>query len=187
MVTQFSRGQKTQLSAVTPNTDLYVGVRISAPGEWDISCFGLDTGDRLSDDRYFIFFNQPSSPEGSVRQVGPQPGDSQGFQVSLDGVPASIGRLSFCAALDGAGSAAAISSGYLRIVAGGVEVLRYAFTGADFTSERAVMIGDVYRKGVWRVAAVGQGFQGGLAELIRSYGGEVADEPEAAAPPPPPP
>ena len=183
MVTQFSRGQKAQLSAITQGTDLYVGIQISAPGEWDISCFGLDGDDRLSDDRYFVFFNQPNSPEQSIRMVGPQGGDSQGFQISLDRVPAAIGRLSFCAALDGAGSASAISSGYLRIVVGGAEVLRYAFTGADFTSERAVMIGDVYRKGVWRVAAVGQGFQGGLAELIRSYGGEVAEE---EAPPPPP-
>ncbi|WP_165818707.1 TerD family protein, partial [Frankia canadensis] len=185
MATQFSRGQKAQLSALTQGTDLYVGIQISAPGEWDISCFGLDGDDRLSDDRYFVFFNQPASPEQSIRIVGPQGGDTQGFQVALDRVPTTIGRLSFCAALDGAGSASAISGGYLRIVVGGAEVLRYAFTGADFTSERAVMIADVYRKGVWRVAAVGQGFQGGLAELIRSYGGEVAaEEPPPPAPAP---
>ncbi len=187
MVTQFGRGQKAQLSTITQSTDLYVGIQVNAPGEWDISCFGLDNDDRLSDDRYFVFFNQPASPESSIQLVGPQQGDTQGFRINLDRVPASIGRLSFCAALDGAGSAAAISAGYLRVVAGGTEVLRYPFTGADFSSERAVMIGDVYRKGVWRVAAIGQGFQGGLAELIRSYGGEVAEEaPPAAAPPPPP-
>ncbi|MCM3922383.1 TerD family protein, partial [Frankia sp. AiPs1] len=184
MVTQFSRGQKAQLSAVTQSTDLYVGIQITAPGEWDVSCFGLDGDDRLSDDRYFVFFNQPASPEKSVQLLGPQSGDTQAFRISLDRVPASIGRLSFCAALDGGGSAAAITSGYLRIVVGGAEVLRYSFTGADFTSERAVMIGDIYRKGVWRVAAIGQGFQGGLAELIRSYGGEVAEEEPPSAPAP---
>ncbi len=188
MVTQFGRGQKAQLSTITQSTDLYVGIQVNAPGEWDISCFGLDNDDRLSDDRYFVFFNQPASPESSIQLVGPQQGDTQGFRINLDRVPASIGRLSFCAALDGAGSAAAISAGYLRVVAGGTEVLRYPFTGADFSSERAVMIGDVYRKGVWRVAAIGQGFQGGLAELIQSYGGEVAEEaPPAPAPAPPPP
>ncbi|OFB39457.1 hypothetical protein CcI156_06010 [Frankia sp. CcI156] len=184
MVTQFSRGQKAQLSTITPGTDLYVGIQINAPGEWDISCFGLDGADRLTDDRYFVFFNQPASPEKSIQLLGPQAGDSQAFRVTLDQVPASIGRLSFCAALDGAGSASAISSGYLRVVVAGTEVLRYSFTGADFTSERAVMIADIYRKGVWRIAAVGQGFQGGLAELIRSYGGEVADEAPQPAPAP---
>jgi stress response protein SCP2/uncharacterized protein (AIM24 family) len=181
VVTQFGRGQKSQLSAITPGTDLYVGIQVSAPGTWDVSCFGLDADGKLSDDRYFVFFNQPTSPEESIQLLGPQTGDTQSFRVSLDKVPASIDRLSFCTAIDGAGAASQIASGYLRIVAGGVEVMRYPFTGADFTTERAVMIADLYRKGVWRIAAVGQGFQGGLAELIRSYGGEVAEE----APPPP--
>ncbi|CUU53671.1 Stress response protein SCP2 [Parafrankia irregularis] len=181
MVTQFSRGQKSQLSAITAGTDLYIGIQINAPGEWDVSCFGLDGADRLSDDRYFIFFNQPKSPESSIQLLGAQSGDTQSFRITLEQVPAAVHKLAFCAALDGAGSAAQITSGYLRIVAGGTEVLRYSFTGADFSDERAIMIGDVYRKGVWRVAAVGQGFRGGLAELIRSYGGEVEDEP--AAPP----
>ncbi len=183
MVQQFNRGQKSQLSAVTPGTDLYIGIALTAPGlAWDVSCFGLDADDRLSDDRYFVFFNQPKSPEGSVQLLGEQAGDSQSFRVTLDKVPAGIHKLSFCAAIDGAGAASQISAGYFRIVVGGTEVLRYGFTGADFTSERAVMIGDLYRKGVWRVAAVGQGFAGGLAELIRSFGGEVEDTP----PPPPP-
>ncbi|WP_242424264.1 TerD family protein, partial [Frankia sp. EI5c] len=180
MATQFSRGQKSPLSAVTAGTDLYIGVQINAPGEWDVSCFGLDGADRLSDDRYFIFFNQPRSPESSIQLLGTQAGDTQSFRVTLDQVPDSVQKLSFCAALDGPGSAAQIVSGYFRIVAGGTEVARYSFSGADFSDERAVMIGDVYRKGVWRVAAVGQGFRGGLAELIRSYGGEVADEPAPA-------
>ncbi|MBL7519037.1 TerD family protein, partial [Frankia sp. CNm7] len=184
MVTQFDRGQKSQLSAITQGTDLYIGIQINAPGtSWDISCFGLDAADRLSDDRYFVFFNQPKSPEGSIQQLGAQSGDTESFRLTLDAVPASIHKLSFCAALDGTGNASSIASGYFRIVVGGQEVMRYSFSGADFTAERAVIIGDVYRKGVWRVAANGQGFAGGLAELIRSFGGEVADE----APPAPPP
>lgn len=186
MVTQFGRGQKSQLSAITQSTDLYIGIQLVAPGtSWDISCFGLDANDRLSDDRYFVFFNQPKSPEGAIQLLGGQQGDTAAFQISLGAVPASIHKLSFCAAIDGAGSARQIASGYFRIVVGGQEVMRYPFTGADFTTERAVMIGDVYRKGVWRVAANGQGFAGGLAELIRSYGGEVEDEAPAAAPPVP--
>ncbi len=176
MVAQFTRGQKSQISAVTAGTDLYVGVHLDAPGDWDISCFGLDVDGKLSNDDYFVFFNQPKSPEESIQLLGAQAGDHESFRVTLDRVPDWIDRLAFCAALDGAGSAAAISSGYFRLVAGGEEVLRYTFSGTDFTAERAVMIADLYRKGVWRVAAVGQGFAGGLAELIRSFGGEVEDE-----------
>ncbi|MGF7237127.1 MAG: TerD family protein [Frankia sp.] len=182
MVAQFTRGQKSQLSALTTGTDLYVGIYLDAPGDWDISCFGLDGDGKLSDEEYFVFFNQPNSPEKSIQLLGAQAGDSESFRVTLDRVPDKIERLAFCAALDGPGSAAAIASGYFRLVAGGEEVLRYAFSGVDFTAERAVMIADLYRKGVWRVAAVGQGFAGGLAELIRSFGGDVADEAPAAPP-----
>jgi stress response protein SCP2/uncharacterized protein (AIM24 family) len=181
---QFTKGQKSQLSALTAGSDLYVGIQLNAPGtSWDISCFGLDPNDRLSDDRYFIFYNQPKSPDGSVQQLGAQSGDTESFRIMLDSVPDKIGKLAFCAAIEGAGTAAQIQSGYLRLVAGGQEVARYSFTGADFGPERAIMIADVYKKGVWRFGAVGQGFAGGLADLIRSFGGQVEDEPAAAPPP----
>ena len=174
----FVKGQKTPLSAVTSGTDLYVGIHLDAPGAtWDVSCFGLDSGNQLSDDSYFIFFNQPASPEGAIRKLGAQSGDTESFRVVLDQVPGRIGRLAFCAAIDGSGTAAQIRSGHLRLVVGGQEVARYSFTGAEFGSERAIMLADLYRKGVWRFGAVGQGFAGGLADLIRSFGGTVDDEP----------
>lgn len=181
MATEFVRGQKSQLSALTNGTDLYVGIVLEGGGDWDISCFGLDQDGKLSDDSYFIFFNQPKSPEGSIQKLGPQSGDTDSFRITLDKVPAKIEKLAFCAALDGHGSAKAITRGYLRLVAGGTEVMRYTFSGNDFSAERAVMMVDVYKKGVWRVAAVGQGFAGGLAELLKSFGGEVAEEEPAPA------
>jgi stress response protein SCP2/uncharacterized protein (AIM24 family) len=154
---------------------------LNAPGiTWDISCFGLDADDKLADDNFFIFFNQPKSPEGSIQKLGPQSGDTDSFRATLTSVPEKIAKLSFCAAIETSGTASQLQSGYLRIVAGGQEVMRYSFTGADFGTERAIIIGDLYRKGVWRFGAVGQGFAGGLADLIRSYGGNVDDEPAAA-------
>jgi tellurite resistance protein TerA len=32
----------------------------------DISCFGLDAAQKLSDERYMTFFNQPKTPCGGV-------------------------------------------------------------------------------------------------------------------------
>ena len=185
MSKQFIRGQKSQLSALTSETDIYVGIQLVAPGmDWDISCFGLDANNKLSDEEYFIFYNHPTSPDGSIQKLGPQSGDADVFRVALNNVPSAIGRLSFCAALDGPGSASNLQSGHFRLLVGGVEVMRYDFTGADFGTERAIIITDLYRKGVWRVGAVGQGFAGGLADLIRSYGGQVDDEPPPAPPAP---
>ncbi|WP_411761791.1 TerD family protein, partial [Streptomyces tunisiensis] len=184
MAREFQRGHKARISDLTAGTDLYVGVQIAGPGlSFDISCFGLDADERLSDDRYFIFYNQPKSPEESVQLLGAQAGDTESFRVTLDRIPQQIKKLSFTATIDGAGQMSQIGPGYIRIVAGGEEVARYPFSGSEFTTERAVMLGDFYFKDVWRFAAVGQGFDGGLDALLRNFGGEVAeDEPAASEP-----
>ncbi|MGW4319036.1 TerD family protein [Streptomyces sp. NPDC004684] len=182
MPREFQRGHKARISDLTAGTDLYVGVQISAPGlTFDISCFGLDADERLSDDRYFVFFNQPKSPEESIQLLGAQAGDTESFRVTLDRIPPQIHKLSFTATIDGAGQMSQVGPGYLRIVAGGEEVARYAFDGSEFSTERAVMLGDIYLKDVWRFAAVGQGFDGGLEALLKNFGGEVLEE-EAPAP-----
>ncbi|MBO8185923.1 TerD family protein [Streptomyces spirodelae] len=188
MPRELQRGHKAKISDLTAGTDLYVGVQIAGAGlSFDISCFGLDGEERLSDDRYFIFFNQPKSPEESLQLLGAQAGDTESFRVTLERIPPQVQRLSFTATLDGAGQMSQIGPGYIRLVAGGEEVARYPFDGSEFTTERAVMLGDIYRKNdVWRFAAIGQGFDGGLDALLKHFGGEVLEEeqePEPQAPP----
>jgi stress response protein SCP2/uncharacterized protein (AIM24 family) len=185
MARDFQRGHKAKISDLTAGTDLYVGVQIGGPGlTFDISCFGLDANEQLTDDRYFIFFNQPKSPEESIQLLGEQAGDTESFRVTLDRIPQHIQKLSFTATIDGAGQMSQVAPGYVRIVAGGEEVARYSFNGSEFTTERAVMLGDFYLKDVWRFAAVGQGFDGGLEALLKNFGGEVAEEEQPAAPAP---
>src|SRR3954462_8989627 len=124
MAREFQRGHKAKVSDLTAGTDLYVGVQIGGPGlTFDISCFGLDADERLSDDRYFVFFNQPKSPEESIQLLGPQAGDTESFRVTLDRIPPAVRRLSFTATIDGEGDGrmSQIGPGYLRLVAGGEE------------------------------------------------------------------
>ncbi|NYI06267.1 TerD family protein [Allostreptomyces psammosilenae] len=185
MARQFQRGHKAKISDLTAGVDLYVGVQIGGPGlSFDISCFGLDADEKLSDDRYFVFFNQTASPEGSIQLLGEQAGDTQSFRVTLDRIPPAIHKLAFTATIDGDGTMSQVGPGYIRLVAGGEEVARYSFSGAEFSTERAVMLADVYRKDVWRFAAVGQGFDGGLRALLENFGGEVLEEEPAPAPAP---
>ncbi|MFG2604533.1 TerD family protein [Streptomyces sp. NPDC048514] len=183
MAREFQRGHKARISDLTAGTDLYVGVQIAGPGlTFDISCFGLDADERLSDDRYFVFFNQPKSPEESIQLLGAQAGDTESFRITLDRIPPQIRKLSFTATIDGAGQMSQVAPGHLRIVAGGEEVARYSFNGSEFSTERAVMLGDFYFKDGWRFAAVGQGFDGGLDALLKNFGGEVLEEEAPAAP-----
>ena len=185
MTRELAKASRIRIGDLTPATDLYLGVGLTAPGlTFDISCFGLDAEERLSDDRYFVFFNQPASPENSVRLLGARQDDTESFRIVLPDVPQAIHKLSLTATIDGGGQMSQVASGYVRIVAGGTEVGRYSFTGAEFSTERAVMLADVYRRGgEWRFAAVGQGFDGGLQALLENFGGEVLEEDEPAARP----
>ncbi len=148
----------------------------------DFACFGLDSQGKLSDERYMTFFNQPTTPCGAVRLMTPS-GDAAGFAVDLGRLPETIERLTVTAALDGAGAMSQIGDGYVRFLDGDTEVGRFAFSGADFAGERALMLQEIYRKdGVWRTCALGQGFNGGLAALVQHFGGTVAESPPPPAP-----
>ncbi|WP_406193681.1 TerD family protein [Kitasatospora sp. NBC_01560] len=189
MTRELVKASRVRIADLTPGTELYLGVHLTAPGlAFDISCFGLDADERLSDDRYFVFFNQPASPEGSIRLLGAQSGDTEAFRVVLADVPPAIHRLSLTATIDGDGLMSQVASGYVRLVADGAEVGRYSFTGAEFSTERAVMLADVYRRnGEWRFTPVGQGFDGGLRALLENFGGEAIEDetPAPQAPPAP--
>ncbi|MFI6443158.1 TerD family protein [Kitasatospora sp. NPDC050543] len=187
MTRELAKASRVRIGDLTSGTELYLGVQLTAPGlTFDISCFGLDAEERLSDDRYFVFFNQPATPEKSVELLGAQSGDHEALRVVLPQVPESIHKLSLTATIDGDGRMSQVASGYVRIVAGGQEVGRYSFTGAEFSTERAVMLADLYRRsGEWRFSAVGQGFDGGLQALLENFGGEVLeDEPVPPTPAP---
>jgi tellurite resistance protein TerA len=182
-------GQRAKIADLVPNGQRFtLGVAVNAPGlTLDFACFGLDAQGRLADDRYMTFFNQPTTPCGGVRLDTPA-GDAAGFAVDLGKLPASIERLTLTAALDGAGSMSRIGSGHVRFLDAGREVGRFAFSGADFADERALMLLEIYRKdGVWRANALGQGFNGGLAALVGHFGGTVADTVPVPAPPQTPP
>ena len=174
---EIQRGQKVRLSDLTAGTDLYVGVNLEAPGlAFDITLFGLDAQEKMAGDDWLIFFNNAQSPDGSVQQLGAQAGDHESFRTTLDKVPASIDRLAFVGTVDGAGTMAQLSSGYLRIVAGGDEVARYSLSGSDFTSENTVMLGEFYRRDGWRFTAIGQGFAGALLHMAPQPSRELAHE-----------
>lgn len=174
---------------------VHVGLDIvGVPGQdYDISCFGLDAANQLSDDRYLVFYNQRQSPEGALAAQGARNGDRETFLVDLARLPASIAKLVFTVTTDGTAPMSQLQRGHIRLLASDAEVGRFAFSGSDFAAEKAVIVGELYRKDVWRFAAVGQGFNGGLSALLAHFGGAEATpaqappQPAQAPPPPPPP
>lgn len=175
----FSRGQKGKLSDLGCGTSFSVVVDVSSPqGSVDITCFGLDASDKLSDDRYMVFFNQLASPANAVTLDLAQ--GMARFAVNLDALPASIAKLVFAASLDGSGTMRSIAASSLSVG----NAASFPFTGSDFNEEKAIIIAELYRReGQWRFGAVGQGFKGGLSALLKHFGGEEAGSDAAAAAP----
>ena len=177
-----SRGQKSKLDVITSAQSFSVGLGAVGAGlSFDISCFGVDAGDKLSDDRYFVFFNQGSSPEGAIKLAGAKNEDTQSFEIDLARLPSTIRKLVFAITIDGAGEMKQLQRGHLRLVAAGSEVARFDFDGASFGGEKAIIAGEIYFKDAWRIAAVGQGFSGGLSALLKHFGGQEAEEAAPAA------
>ena len=182
-----SRGGRLPLAPHAPDGELQV--RLSMRGlDADFACFALDAQGKLIDDRYMTFFNQPATPCGGIAlgAVGP---DRDGFAVRLGRLPAAVERIVFTAAIE-RGTMAQLAAGHLRLAGHDGEFARFDVTGQDFAAEQAVMLGELYRKeGQWRFMAVAQGFNGGLAALVRHFGAtvdETAAAPPAAPPPAPP-
>jgi tellurite resistance protein TerA len=150
----------------------------------DVSAYLLGESGKVRGDQDMVFFNQPEGGGGAVRLAGGR------FDIDLDRVPPEIARIVFCVTIDqgqGRQSLSALRSGAIEVERGGAVAAAFSpdLAGAP---EAAMTFGELYRRGdEWKFRAVGQGFNGGLAPLARSFGIEVADEPPAPPPPAPPP
>lgn len=178
-MTDFTRGQKGKLADMGCTGAFPIVLNIAAQGmDVDIACFGLDANDKLSDDKYMVFFNQKSCPGGGVTlEIGE--GKST-FTTDVSSLPNSIHKLVFAASIGGEGTMRKLGSSSMRLGS-----TAFLFSGADFQDEKAVIIGEIYKRdGQWRFGAVGQGFSGGLSALLKHFGGTEVESSPAPAPEP---
>jgi len=192
----FTRGQKASLESLgfaspAPALTLAISLDLAGAPGVDFCCFGLDGQGKLSDERYFVFYNQPQSPCGAIAAKGVPNKAGQTFDIDFSKLPATIKRLVFTATVEGAATMRQITGGSVRLpspIDGGLE---FRLQGSDYAGEKALMLAELYWKDGWRFAATGQGFGEGLPGLLKHFGGEVAEEkpaaPKSAPPPPPPP
>ena len=164
-----------------PNQELCVEMQVGGNAVYDYCCFGVDAVGKLSDDRYMVFYNQVHSPQQEITYVND--GGKARFNIRLSQLPPAIQKLVFTVSIDGNGTMGQITSHTLRILKNQQAVVEMTLTGKDFQQEKAIISLEIYRKDVWRFAAVASGFNGGLGDLLRAYGGEESDEeaPQAQA------
>ncbi len=176
---EVQRGFRDKLSKhLDINSTFEVIIQTIGSAEYDYSCFGVDAQNKLSDDRYMVFYNQISSPKGEVSYQGDN--RSAKFVVKLSKLPDSINKLAFTVSIDGNSDMSKIQSHQLSVVQNGRTVLNFKLSGSDFQRESSLISAEIYKKGEWRFAAIGSGFNGGLGDLLRNYGGEEETEEQSA-------
>ncbi|MEV8512049.1 TerD family protein [Dactylosporangium sp. NPDC051484] len=174
------KGQNTALAA----NDVRVVVEVACPT--DLSALLVTNDDKVRSDADFVFYNQPDGPGVSCRQPGA--GQSWHVTVSTGAVPADVDKVRIVMSVDGTGLRfGQVTPPVARIFdAAGTELIQYVVSG--LTTESIVIAVELYRRaGTWKVRAVGQGYAGGLADLIRDHGVTVDDAPAATSQPVTPP
>lgn len=177
---EMTRGQKSKLADIGCSGPFTAVLALAGMGMTiDVSCFGLDASGKLSDERYMVFFNQRASPGDAVRFD--TAGETSNFHIDTSKLPDSVDKLVFAASIDGDGTMARLGSSTMTLGAA-----TFRFAGSDFHAEKAVIVGEIYRRdGAWRFGAVGQGFSGGLSALLAHFGGQESGAAPAGAAPAP--
>lgn len=171
------RGQKAKLSDVLSSLQFFINVQVQSPFVTDVALFGLTHQGKLASDDYMVFYNQPASPCQSLKLTQNSP-NFCGFALDLARLPNTIQKLVVTLTIDGNDVMSNLGNSSVGITnLQGQTLATFALTGAMFAQERALMALEIYQKdNIWRINAVGQGFNGGLPALIEYFGGEVAKE-----------
>lgn len=148
----------------------------------DASAFMLGESGRIPTDEYFVFYNNPKSPDGSVESTGDDltggnsdGGDDETINVDLSKIDPKIQEIVFTATIYKAEERrqnfGQVRNSYIRIYDAktNAEIARYDLD-EDFSIETAVEFGRLYRRGdEWKFEAMGIGNKGGLQSLVNKY------------------
>ncbi|WP_020120052.1 TerD family protein [Streptomyces canus] len=115
----------------------------------------------------------PGAPTLPGLEVSRQAAADHRLAVDLGAVPEAVHRVHVLLALPAAGGPVrfgAVAAPFVAVTGlDGTELVSYTITGLD--AESAVVALELYRRqGAWKVRAVGQGYAGGLAELLTDQG-----------------
>ncbi|MEV0028333.1 AIM24 family protein [Nocardia sp. NPDC050793] len=157
-------------------------VTVTCTAAVDVSALLLNAAGRVRSDGDFVFFNQPVGP-GVTYRHGRGAGDM--VDVRTSALPADVDKVVVTASLDGSGPRTFAGVGSLTATIGSdSDAVTFPVTG--LSTEAAVVCVEIYRRGGgWKIRAVGQGYDDGLAGIARAFGVNVDDPGPAQSAPPP--
>jgi tellurium resistance protein TerD len=191
MSISLAKGGNVSLTKIAPSlSKVSVGlgwdVRTTTGVDYDLDATALVCGPdgKVLDDRHFVFYNNLTSPDGSVEHTGDNltgegEGDDEVVNVNVSAVPAEVDKVVFAVSIYEGGtrgqSFGQVVNAFIRVVDAttGTELARYDLT-EDASTETAMIFGELYRhNGEWKFRAIGQGYASGLAGIAKDYGVNV--------------
>lgn len=188
MSVSLAKGGNVSLSKEAPNlTAVSVGlgwdVRSTTGADYDLdaSALGINSGKRVVNDNFFVFYNNLRSPDGAIEHTGDNrtgegEGDDESINVDLKALSPEVESIIFPVTIHDADSLGQsfgqVHGAFIRVVdqADGRELARYDLS-EDASTETAMVFGEIYRRGgEWKFRAIGQGYASGLAGIARDYG-----------------
>jgi tellurite resistance protein TerA len=170
-MTEVAKGSRTDVSSPR----YVVSVRAGAADLVDVAAVLLGADGRVRSDDDFVFFNNPRGPGVALSEAG-------AVEVDLGAVPADVDRVLVIGSTEAQGRTFRDVPGLLVRVEGDADSFGFAPDG--LTAETVLQMVALYRRGSgWRLDAVGQGYQQGLAAFATEHGIDVGADPEPAPAP----
>lgn len=164
MTAELVRGQNHPLSQARLEIRIAAGTPVVA---------GATLGDEHGTVHGVEWVVHPGAPTLPGLEVSRQAAADHRLAVDLGAVPEAVHRVHVLLALPaagGPGSFGAVAAPFVAVTGlDGTELVSYTIIGLE--AESAVVALELYRRqGAWKVRAVGQGYAGGLAELLGDQG-----------------
>lgn len=150
------------------------------PFDLDASAFMLGENGKLVSTDFFIYYNNPQSPEGALQSSGDNrdgegDGDDESLLINLPIVDARVAEIIFVVTIHEAEAKrqnfGQVRNAFIRIYdqSNKQEICKYELD-EDFSTESAVEFGRLYRRGgAWKFEAIGRGHNSGLEGLLSLY------------------
>ncbi|MDF3023034.1 MAG: TerD family protein [Alphaproteobacteria bacterium] len=191
------KDEEVDLLVVDPSLHkVFIGLGWEAPEtkdghavDIDASAFILNREGKVRRDTDFIFYNNLETDSGAIQHMGDNTtgekkegdaDDAEVIKVSLDTLAYDIEKVAFAVTIHNADDRQQnfgdIKNAYMRVVNSetGSELARFDLT-EDAGSDNAMIFGELFREGLgWKFKAIGTGSKGGLFEIARNYGVNVA-------------
>ncbi|MBR6185541.1 MAG: TerD family protein [Clostridia bacterium] len=156
-----SREWRSPLSALIREEEAFE-IQLQGGGSLRLMAFPLNAEGTLMVPSLLCCREQPQTPALSLR------GDT--FEVRLSALPQEVQLVAFTVTGD------ALPGHTARLIQG-QEAMAFTLTPGEVSGLTVLVSLLLYRKGVWRIRCVGQGFSGGMPALLQHYKAQLPTAP----------